>query len=250
MKKLLSAILSVSMLISSAVIPVKAEPMPIPLEASRIDAEKLPEGNLIYMGTAAANLDEEDAVYEFPIYREGDLSKGASVTIHTLDMTAVYGKDYEIVDEDVEETGDKQSLLEMSVTEGLKESDEDAAQAYDDAEMTETADKINKLPANTKVEVLEQKVNGWSRILYDNAEGFIKSEYLSIVESAKGVETIGTVTATANVNVRAAASETAEKLGVAVGGETLDLIALEGDWCKVVYNGQIGYVKAEFVSQN
>ena len=115
---------------------------------------------------------------------------------------------------------------------------------------SETADKINKLPANTKVEVLEQKVNGWSRILYDNAEGFIKSEYLSIVESAKGVETIGTVTATANVNVRAAASETAEKLGVAVGGETLDLIALEGDWCKVVYNGQIGYVKAEFVSQN
>ncbi len=115
---------------------------------------------------------------------------------------------------------------------------------------SETADKINKLPANTKVEVLEQKVNGWSRILYDNAEGYIKSEYLSIVESAKGVETIGTVTATANVNVRAAASETAEKLGVAVGGETLDLIALEGDWCKVVYNGQIGYVKAEFVSQN
>ena len=114
---------------------------------------------------------------------------------------------------------------------------------------SETADKINKVPANTKVEVLEQRVNGWSRILYENEEGFIKSEYLSVAESAKGVETIGTVTAETNVNVRAAASESAEKLGVAVGGEKLDLVAVEGDWCKVIYGGQIGYVKAEFVTQ-
>ena len=84
-------------------------------------------------------------------------------------------------------------------------------------------------------------------IKYSAEEGFIKSEYLSVVESANGVETIGTVTATTNINVRAAASETAEKLGVAIGGDTLDLVANEGDWCKIIYNGQIGYVKAEYV---
>ncbi|MGN1147743.1 MAG: SH3 domain-containing protein [Lachnospiraceae bacterium] len=112
---------------------------------------------------------------------------------------------------------------------------------------SETADKINKVPGGTKVEVLEQKVNGWSKIVYEGKEGFIKSEYLNVVESANGVETIGTVTATTNINVRAAASETAEKLGVAIGGDTLDLVANEGDWCKIIYNGQIGYVKAEYV---
>ena len=68
-----------------------------------------------------------------------------------------------------------------------------------------------------------------------------------MAESAANVETIGTVTADTNVNVRATASETGTKLGIVVGGETLDLVAREGDWCKVVYNGQIGYVKAEFV---
>lgn len=92
MKKLLSLLLSLSMLASMAVIPAKAEETVMPLNASRIDSEKLPSGNLIYLGTASANVKEEDAFYSFPIYREGDLSEEASVTIHSLDLTAIYGR--------------------------------------------------------------------------------------------------------------------------------------------------------------
>ena len=69
MKKLLSLLLSLSMLTSMAVMPAKAEETVMPLNASRIDSEKLPSGNLIYLGTASANVKEEDAVYSFPIYR-------------------------------------------------------------------------------------------------------------------------------------------------------------------------------------
>ena len=98
MKKLLSLLLSLSMLASMAVIPAKAETV-MPLNASRIDSEKLPSGNLIYLGTASANVKEEDAFYSFPIYREGDLSEEASVTIHSLDLTAIYGEDYIILDD-------------------------------------------------------------------------------------------------------------------------------------------------------
>lgn len=112
---------------------------------------------------------------------------------------------------------------------------------------SETADKLGKVSGGTKVEVLEQKANGWSRIVYENGEGYIKSEFLNVAESATGVETIGTVTATANVNVRVTPSETAEKMGIVTGGETLDLVGTEGDWSKVIYNGQIGYVKSEYV---
>lgn len=112
---------------------------------------------------------------------------------------------------------------------------------------SETADKLGKITGGTKVEVKEQRVNGWSKIDYEGKDGFVKSEFLDVAESAANVETIGTVTADTNVNVRATASETGTKLGIVVGGETLDLVAREGDWCKVVYNGQIGYVKAEFV---
>ena len=109
------------------------------------------------------------------------------------------------------------------------------------------ADKLGKLLQGTKVEILEQKANGWSKIVYEGKDGFVKSEFLSIAESAEGVEIIGTVTAIDNVNVRATANQSAEKLGVVTNGETLELIANEGEWCKVKYNGQIGYVKAEFV---
>lgn len=112
---------------------------------------------------------------------------------------------------------------------------------------SETADKLGKVSSGTKVEVLEQRPNGWTKIVYEGKDGYIKSTYLSIAENVRDVEVIGTVTVTTNVNVRAAASQTSAKLGVAVGGETLDLVAKEGDWCKVIYDGQIGYVKADYV---
>ncbi len=83
------------------------------LESSRI-GESLPEGDFIYFGTAAAAV-EEHGEYAIRIYREGSLNKKASVSIHTIDMTALYGEDYEIVSETVEgltETGNGKTLLE------------------------------------------------------------------------------------------------------------------------------------------
>ena len=70
---------------------------------------------------------------------------------------------------------------------------------------------------------------------------------LWLAESAAGAETIGTVTATTNINVRASASETADRLGVLSGGDSAELVGTEGDWSKIRYNGQIGYVKSEYV---
>ncbi|MDE7352795.1 MAG: SH3 domain-containing protein [Acetatifactor sp.] len=112
---------------------------------------------------------------------------------------------------------------------------------------SELAEKLGKVRGGEKVQVQQILQNGWTKIVYEGADGFIKSEYLQIVENADGIASIGTVTATENVNVRAAASETAERLGLLTGGTTLELLANEGDWCKVKYNGQVGYVKSEYV---
>jgi uncharacterized protein YraI len=114
---------------------------------------------------------------------------------------------------------------------------------------SEQADKLGKVSGGTRLQVLEQRVNGWSKVLYENKEGFIKSEFLQMEESAAGQETIGSVKATTNINVRASADESAAKLGVLTGGDTAELIAVEGDWCKIKYNGQVAYVKAEYVEQ-
>ncbi len=114
---------------------------------------------------------------------------------------------------------------------------------------SEQADKLGKVTEGTRLQILEQKVNGWTKVLYDGKDGYIKSEYLELAESAEGMQSIGTVTATTNINVRAAASETAERLGVLAGGDSAELLGNENDWCKIKYNGQIGYVKADYVEQ-
>ena len=112
---------------------------------------------------------------------------------------------------------------------------------------SQQADKLGKITAGEKIRVLELRVNGWSKVLFQNKEGYIKSEYLQMAESAAGATVIGTVTATTNINIRVAASETAEKLGVLKGGDAVELVAKENGWCKIIYQGQIAYVKEDFV---
>ena len=112
---------------------------------------------------------------------------------------------------------------------------------------SEQADKLGKVSGGTKLQVLEQRPNGWTKVDYEGKEGYIKTEFLQLAESAAGTETIGTVTATTNINVRASASETADRLGVLSGGDSAELVGTEGDWSKMKYNGQIGYVKSEYV---
>lgn len=115
---------------------------------------------------------------------------------------------------------------------------------------SETADKLGKLETGTKVKVLEMKPNGWTKIEYEKKEAYVKSEYLKAVEDASKAKTIGKVTILTNVNIRAAADETAEKLGVVYEGEKLDLLEEEKDgWYKVKYKDQAAYVKAEYVKK-
>ena len=114
---------------------------------------------------------------------------------------------------------------------------------------SELADRLGQVEGGTRVQVQEVRANGWTKIVYEGADGYIKSEFLQMEESAEGQEVVGTVTANTNVNVRAAASETAELMGILVGSETAELLGTEGDWCKIRFEGKVGYVKAEFVTQ-
>lgn len=114
---------------------------------------------------------------------------------------------------------------------------------------SQQAEKLGTVTEGSRVEVQEVRVNGWTKIIYDGKDGYIKSEFLEMQESAAGQTIIGTVTATTTINIRSAAGEDAERLGVLAEGESLDLLAMEGGWCKVVYNGGVAYVKAEYVTQ-
>ena len=114
---------------------------------------------------------------------------------------------------------------------------------------SEEADKLGKVAEGTKLQVQEVLSNGWTKVFYEGKDGYIKSDYLKIEEDAFGLAVIGSVTATQNINIRADASEEAERLGVLPGGDSLELYAIEEGWCKVNYNGKVAYVKADYVTQ-
>lgn len=112
---------------------------------------------------------------------------------------------------------------------------------------SERAGKLGKVVSGTVVQIVEQQVNGWTHIIYEGKDGYIKSEYLSVAETADTSQVIGQVTATTNINVRLAPSQNAAKLGILTGGDTVDLLERADGWCKIIYSGQTGYVKEEYV---
>lgn len=112
---------------------------------------------------------------------------------------------------------------------------------------SEQAEKIGKVAGGTEVPIVEQQLNGWTHILYEGKDGYIKSEFLRVAEVVDSSQVIGQVTATTNINVRVSPSQDAVKLGVLTGGDKVDLLERADGWCKIIYNGQAAYVKEEYV---
>lgn len=111
---------------------------------------------------------------------------------------------------------------------------------------SEEADRIGKVSPGTELTRIEERINGWSKVIYEGSEAYIKSDYLEVISSEEAGEVIGSVKATTNVNVRSAASQDSEKLGVAQADTSYELLQDLGEWYRIKYNGITGYVKAEF----
>ena len=135
---------------------------------------------------------------------------------------------------------------------------------------SETADKVGKAQTGQEFELVEQRGNGWSKIIFEGKEAYIKSDYLeasaeeiivadnaseegdgngdSNSETAENVNVSGKVTVKENVRVRDAASEDGNKLGTVYVGDKLDFVEkMSNGWTKIKYNGKIAYVKSDYV---
>ena len=98
---------------------------------------------------------------------------------------------------------------------------------------------------------VEEMINGWSHVIFNGADGYIKTEFLKVVGEESGTgntESTGNfVTVKEGVNIRAEASKDANVIAMADPGTKLELIEKKDGWCKIKYNGQTAYVKAEYV---
>lgn len=112
---------------------------------------------------------------------------------------------------------------------------------------SEKSERIGRLAGGDKIQVLELLVNGWSKVMYENQEGYIMSKYLVLQENPSESAPIGVVEATDTLNVRAQASVDSARVGTLVKGGKAELLSDEGDWCKIIFNGQVAFVKSEYV---
>ena len=133
------------------------------------------------------------------------------------------------------------------------------------------ADRLGQTTSGQVLELLEEKVNGWSKIVFEGKEGYIKSEFLEpeetqtvanpeaapntdTEESEKREEpeaaeiktTQGKLTDT--VNVRKTPGTDGEKLGQLKKGSTIEIIKKQDDgWTKIKYNDGEAFVKSDYV---
>lgn len=111
-----------------------------------------------------------------------------------------------------------------------------------------TADRIGSANAGEVFVLKEQLLNGWSRIDYNGSDGYIKSEFVTVLEDISIYNSVGTVKANTLLNVRSEASASSSRLGALQEGATAELIEIQGDWCKIKFNGQVGYVSKDYVT--
>ena len=130
---------------------------------------------------------------------------------------------------------------------------------------SEEADKIGKAQIGEEFPLLEERGNGWSKIEYNGADAFIKSDYLEVVSEETveaSAETTreqeaepdaaqtasGTVKVKESVRIRKSVSTDGEVLGTAYAGEEYPLLMKQADgWSKIEYKGQTAYVKSDYV---
>lgn len=115
----------------------------------------------------------------------------------------------------------------------------------------EESDRVGKLYRDCGGEILERS-NGWTKLRSGNLVGWTKDEFLVFGEEAeKMAEDVGNLVATIEADALRIRKEPKDNAGVwgLVGeGEKLDALEVLGDkWVSVEYEGDIGYVSAEYV---
>ena len=119
--------------------------------------------------------------------------------------------------------------------------------------------------ASTSSEVLGTMIEGtrfniisksdqWYQIQYNDIVGYVFEDYVDEISAGSSSTTYdviytGTVyDAAPNLRVRSGASLDSSIIGYVLDNSTVSIVAVEGSWYKIQYNGGYGYVSADYVS--
>lgn len=214
-------------------------------------------------------VNEDRALADFLVKLDAEIKKNVGEMLTRVEATEQIASGEGNAEEGSEEeaTPEEKSASSETVVTEVKTTDVVNIRTSD----SETADKLGKAAVGDTFKLLETRGNGWSKVVYNGGDAYIKSDFLEPSktevrdvasakegetpeepadnnETAESAATTGTVTVKENVRIRSGASETSEKLATAYAGDKLEVIMKQADgWTKIKYKGKIAYVKSDYV---
>ena len=117
-------------------------------------------------------------------------------------------------------------------------------------EPNQDSEKVGVLYKDCGGDIL-QRQDSWTKIQSGDVTGWVSDDYLYFGEEAqKEAKEVGILTAyseTEILRVRKEASLDSGVLGLLAMGEAVEAIEEDGDWVSINYEGETGYVAAEYV---
>ena len=105
------------------------------------------------------------------------------------------------------------------------------------AEASESSSSVKKLALGEQVTALSES-GDWTKVDADGTIGYVKSSYLSLTAYCKG----------SGVNMRIGINQDSKAITQLYNGEEVTILAKVTDRYKIRYNGQIGYVSADYIT--
>lgn len=138
-KRITSLLLGLQMVLLQPLCSLAEIPQQSPtvIAGARLSEDQLTDGELVYFGVSGLTLKEAADSYEIAIYREGNLDQEAAVTVHTLDISALYNEDYRLLGDDITELESGKTLLQQAADRGREETESDDV-VDDDSEVEDS----------------------------------------------------------------------------------------------------------------
>ena len=113
-------------------------------------------------------------------------------------------------------------------------------------ENASTSSKTLAYAPDGDVVIVEGKVGDWYKVIYNLKEGYMHSDYLDVT-NVENVELGYGVVNDTQVNIRSGPGTKYASLGKYTPGEKAYIIGINNQWYKVIYNGQICYIRSDYL---
>lgn len=109
-----------------------------------------------------------------------------------------------------------------------------------------TSSSILDVSPKGEVVVVVSQVGDWYKVIYNLQEGYMHSDYVSVLTRENAELGYGKVNGT-YVNLRTGPSTSYRSVGMANKGDKVYIIGLNTGWYKVIWNSKICYIRSDFV---